>query len=89
MRAGPNQRQQPIMGALHARTGQVEYWEHALVGREHIITFSGRLNHRFAQARRIYVIQDTWSIHQHPDVVTALARLPRLEPVWLSTSAPG
>jgi transposase len=33
-------------------------------------------------------LEDNWSIHQHPDVVTALAKFPRLEPVWLPTYAP-
>jgi transposase len=36
----------------------------------------------------VYVIQDNWSIHQHPDVLPALADYPRLQPVWLPTYAP-
>jgi hypothetical protein len=34
------------------------------------------------------VVQDNWSVHQHPEVMTTLAGLPRLTPVWLPTSAP-
>lgn len=68
MRAGPNNRQQRIIGALNARTG--------------------RVNHIYAPARRIYVIQDNWSIYQPSDVLTALAKFARLEPVWLPTYAP-
>ena len=36
----------------------------------------------------MYVIQDNWSIHSHPDVLATLETLPRLEPVWLPTYAP-
>ncbi len=38
--------------------------------------------------KRLYVVQDNWSIHRQPDVVTAVASLPRIEPVWLPTYAP-
>jgi putative transposase len=34
------------------------------------------------------VIQDNWNIHTHPEVLTALARYPRIKPVWLPTYAP-
>ena len=88
MRAGPNNRQQRLIGALNAQTGQVDYLENYIVGRAQVSAFYGRLNQRYAQAQRIYIIQDNWSIHQHPDVVTALATFPRLEPVWLPTYAP-
>jgi hypothetical protein len=88
VRAGPNNRQQRLIGALNAQTGQVDYLDNYIVGRKQVIAFYERLNQRYAQAQRIYVIQDNWSIHQHPDVVTTLAKLPRLEPVWLPTYAP-
>ena len=34
------------------------------------------------------MVQDNWSIHQHPDVLEALKPRPRLEPVWVPTYAP-
>ena len=34
------------------------------------------------------MIQDNWSIHTHADVLAALERWPRIEPVWLPTYAP-
>ena len=34
------------------------------------------------------MIQDSWNIHTHPDVLTALEGCPRLNPVGLPTSAP-
>jgi hypothetical protein len=33
------------------------------------------------------VLQDNWSIDTHADVLTALAELPPIEPVWLPTEA--
>ena len=33
------------------------------------------------------MIQDNWSVHQHPEVLQALAGYPRLQPVWLPTYA--
>lgn len=66
----------------------MDYLDNYVVGRKQVIAFYGRLNQIYAQARRIYVIQDNWSIHQHPDVLTSLTQWPRLEPVWLPTYAP-
>jgi len=44
--------------------------------------------HRYAGFDHIFVAQDNWSIHKHPDVVEALHSLPQIEPVWLPTYAP-
>ena len=42
----------------------------------------------YPDAKRIYVVQDNWSIHTHVDVQAALVELPQIEPVWLPTYAP-
>ena len=34
------------------------------------------------------MVQDNWSIHTHEEVLAALARWPRIEPVWLPTYSP-
>ena len=87
-RAGPNNRQQRIIGALNAVTGQVSYLDAYIVGREKVIAFYQQVAQIYGQARRVYVVQDNWSIHTHPEVLAALAKLPRLEPIWLPTYAP-
>jgi transposase len=46
-----------------------------------------QLDTLYAAAQRIYVVQDNWNIHTHPDVQTALRALPRIEQVWLPTYA--
>src|SRR5262245_35889178 len=76
------------MGALNAMTGQVTYVDGYIVGRAKVITCYQRLVDAYPQAERIYAIQDTWSIHKHPDVLAALQQWPQIEPVWLPTYAP-
>jgi DDE superfamily endonuclease len=87
-RAGSKQRLWRVIGALNALTGQVDYLDAYVVGREKVGAFYRQLDRRYASLRRVYVIQDNWSIHRHPDVLATLATLPRLEPVWLPTYAP-
>jgi DDE superfamily endonuclease len=87
-RAGSKQRLWRVIGALDAVTGQVDYAENYVIGRERVGAFYRHLDQGYARARRIYLIQDNWSIHAHPDVLATLATLPRLQPVWLPTYAP-
>ena len=87
-RAGNNQQWRTI-GALNALTGHVNYLDGYIVGRQQVIQFYGLLDRAYPKkVELIYVIQDNWNIHTHPDVLTALAAYPRLKPVWLPTSAP-
>jgi transposase len=86
-RAGNNQQWRTI-GALNALTGQVNYLDGYIVGRQQVIQFYSRLDRAYPEVNLIYVIQDNWNIHTHPDVLTALAAYPRINPVWLPTYAP-
>jgi transposase len=86
-RAGNNQQWRTI-GALNAVTGQVNYWDGYIVGRQQVIQFYTQLARAYPAEDCIYVIQDNWNIHTHPDVLTALAKYPRITPVWLPTYAP-
>jgi transposase len=86
-RAGNNQQWRTI-GALNALTGQVNYLDGYIVGRQQVSAFSTQLDHVYPVADLLYVIPDNWNIHPHPDVLTALERYPRIKPVWLPTSAP-
>jgi transposase len=87
-RAGNNQQWRTI-GALNALTGQVHYLDGYIVGRQQVSHFYSRLDQAYPkQVGLIYVIQDNWNIHTHPDVLTALADYPRIKPVWLPTYAP-
>lgn len=87
-RAGNNQQWRTI-GALNALTGQVHYLDGYIVGRQQVIQFYAHLDCAYPKkVELIYVIQDNWNIHTHPDVLTALADYPRIQPVWLPTYAP-
>ena len=90
-RGGPNNRhnrQWRIIGALNALTGQVTYRDAYIIGREKVGTFYHQLVAAYPHARRIYVVQDNWSIHTHPDVCAVLESLPQITAVWLPTYAP-
>jgi hypothetical protein len=86
--AGPTHRQQRISGALNALTGRVDELDNYRVGREQVNAFYRQLDQVYPGVRRIYVVQDNWSIHHHGDVLATLRQLPRVEPVWLPTYAP-
>jgi transposase len=77
-----------IAGALNAVTGQVTYIDGYIVGRAKVIELYRRLVQTYPHAERIYVVQDNWSIHTHPDVLEALQTYPQIKPVWLPTYAP-
>lgn len=82
-----NNQQWRVIGALNARTGQVSYLQNYIVGREKVIEFYAQLNWRYRHAQKVYLVEDNWNIHDHPDVRKALAQMPRLEIVPLPTYA--
>ena len=86
-KAGTNS-QWRLVGALNALSGQVDSLDNYLVGRTPLVQMYRRLDQAYPQAERIYVIQDNWSLHQHPEVQAVLVELRRIEPVWLPTYAP-
>jgi transposase len=66
----------------------VDYLDNYSVGRKQLISFYGQLSQRYGDIEQIYLAQDNWSRHLHPDVREALERWPRIEPIWLPTYAP-
>lgn len=68
------------IGALNAITGQVTYRQHAKITLRHLSHFYAHLRSHYPHAETIYVVQDNWPLHAHPDV---LARLePQRSPFW-------
>src|SRR5262249_18543089 len=86
--AAPTNRQQRISAARRGLTGRVDYRDTYRVGREPVSAFSRPLDPVDAGARWVDVVQDTWSIHRHPQVQIPWRQVPRVEPVGLPTSAP-
>ena len=87
-RGGAKQKQWRLIGALNALSGQVNYLDGYIVGRQKVQAMYAQLVEAYPRAQRLYVAQDNWSIHTHPDVLTALAAWPHSEPVWLPTYSP-
>ena len=87
-RAGNTQHWRTI-GALNALTGQGHYRDGDIVGRQQVIQFYSHLARAYPKVDLLYVIQDNWTIHPHPDVLTALEASPRIIPVWLPPRRPG
>lgn len=85
---GGNNRQWRLIGTLNALNGQVDFLDNYVVGRRQIIQLYQRIADRYQTYDQIFVAQDNWSIHQHPDVVAALRDWPTIEPVWLPTYSP-
>jgi transposase len=88
IRGGGNNTQWRIVGALNVLTGQVNYLDNYIVGRKQLIEMYRQIANIYSHARRIWVVQDNWSIHQHPDVLESLQSWPQIEPVWLPTYSP-
>lgn len=85
---GGNNRQWRLIGTLNALTGQVDFLDNYIVGRKQVIQMYHRIVERYQAYEQIFVAQDNWSIHQHPDVSAALKNWPTIEPVWLPTYSP-
>jgi transposase len=68
------------IGALNAVTGQVTYRQYSKISLARLSHFYAVLREAYPDAETIYVAQDNWPIHVHPDV---LARLePQSSPFW-------
>lgn len=68
------------LGALNAITGQVTYGQYAKIRLRHLSDFYAHIRSDYPHAETIYVAQDNWPVHVHPDV---LARLePQRSPFW-------
>jgi transposase len=68
------------IGALNAITGQVTYRQYAKINLRRLSEFYAHIRSDYPDAETIYVVQDNWPVHVHPDV---LARLePQHSPFW-------
>jgi transposase len=85
---GGNNRQWRLIGTLNAFNGQVDFLDNYIVGRQQVIQMYQHIYERYQSFEHIFVGQDNWSIHQHPDVLAALKDFPKIEPVWLPTYSP-
>lgn len=68
------------IGALNALTGQVLYRQNSKIKLPYLSDFYALIRATYPQAEVIYVAQDNWPIHVHPDVVVRLE--PQVSPFW-------
>lgn len=61
-----------IVGALNALTGGVFYRRASKITVGFLVAFYRALCQAYPGAERIYVIQDNWPVHTHPDLLVAL-----------------
>jgi hypothetical protein len=58
--------------ALNVVNGQVSYRQVTRLGVEEIVTFYRQIRLDYPEVELIYLIQDNWPVHFHPDVLVAL-----------------
>jgi len=61
-----------VVGALNAITGRVTYRQHSKVGLRQLSDFYAAVRADYPEAKEIYVAQDCWPVHFHPDVLARL-----------------
>jgi hypothetical protein len=61
-----------LLGTLDVRDGRVVYYQGARVGPQELVAFYQQLRAAYPTAARLYVVQDNWPWHFHPDVTVAL-----------------
>lgn len=76
-----------IAGCLDAQTGQLIAWQRAHFDRQTLQRFYETVEAAYPQANQIFLIQDNWPVHQHPDLLAAL-RASKFTLVALPTYAP-
>ena len=60
------------VAALNAVSGQVTYRQHSKIGLSQLSDFYKNLRADYPTAQVIYVAQDNWPVHFHPDVLARL-----------------
>jgi transposase len=68
------------IAALNALTGQVIYRQASHIKLPFLANFYSLLRQTYPEAETIYVVQDNWPIHVHPDVLVRLE--PQHTPFW-------
>jgi transposase len=60
-----------LTAVLNAVTGRVQYLQRSKVGCQALAQFYQHLRAAYPVAKRIYLVQDNWPVHKHPDVLQA------------------
>jgi hypothetical protein len=77
-----------IAAALEASSGRVVYWQGSSYGLEPQLAFYRHLCAAFPGAARLWLVQDNWPVHVHPDLLVALERQEHPWPYYRPPSWP-
>jgi transposase len=61
-----------VTGVLNPVTGRVDYWHGSRISTDRLVLFYQQVCQAYPKAERLYLIQDNWPVHYHPDVRVAL-----------------
>lgn len=61
-----------VVGTLSAEDGRVVYRRASKIAIEMLVAFLQDIRPAYLDTERIYVIQDNWPVHIHPDVLVAM-----------------
>lgn len=86
-RPAGKQQKHRFAGVLDAYSGRVLTIDAHDAGVKRLTTLYRTMDTAYPIARRIYVVQDNWPVHAHPTIDAQLAKLPRIERVWLPLGA--
>ena len=67
-----------VAATLDAFTARVVPWQGTRFGIPQVVAFYQQVRAAYPEAERIYVVQDNWPVHFHPDVLVALQ--PQIQP---------
>lgn len=76
-----------IATCLDTQTGRLIAWQRAQFDRQTLLRFYQAVEQSYPQAEQIFLIQDNWPVHWHPDLLCGL-RGSKLTLVALPTYAP-
>jgi putative transposase len=76
-----------VIGALEARTGRLICRQRAHADHATLIRYYRELEAAYPRATTIFLAQDNWPVHRHPEVLAALDGT-RIHLLWLPTYAP-
>jgi transposase len=73
---------------LNVLDGQVEYWQGSRVSIPRLVAFYEQVHRAYPEAETLYLIQDNWTVHFHPDVLVALVEQESPWPRYLPPNWP-
>ena len=76
-----------ISGCIDVVSGRLLAEQGSRYTRRHLLAFYRKVEAAYPEAKRIYIVQDNWPVHFHPDVIKGLAKT-KIKLVRLPTYAP-